>query len=94
MMGLTLPNGWEEIDEPHPQDGVVAYSEARFRNTNGFEIVIWSEVAEDAADYKIEEDDKYAVEVYNASQDYVEGDSYETEATAKEAAREVMEKFS
>ena len=90
---MTLPQGWKEIDEPHPDHGVVAYSHSRYRHTEEFEINIWSGVTEDARDYTVEESDEYAVEVYGEDGDYIEGESFETEQEALKSAREAMKRF-
>jgi hypothetical protein len=93
MTGITLPHGWEEVEEPHPDHGVVAHSYSRYRHTDGLEVTIWSGVTEDARDYTVEEAHEYAVEVYSKNGEYIEGDPFETEQEALNAAREAMERF-
>jgi hypothetical protein len=93
MTGMALPQGWKEVEEPHPDHGVVADSHSRYRHNRGFEINIWSGVMEDARDYTVEESDEYAVEVYGKDEDYIEGKSFDTEQEAVKAAREAMNRF-
>lgn len=93
MSITSLPQEWEELEEPHPESGVVAKSYRRFQHTDGSEIVIWSDVTEDATDYTVEEADEYAVEVYNAVGEYIEGYSFETREAAENAAHDAMKKF-
>lgn len=93
MTNITLPQGWEEVEEPHPDHGIVAYSHSRYRHTDEFEVNIWSEVTEDAKDYKIEELDQYAVEVTGENGEYIEGKSFEKEQEAVKEAREAMKRF-
>ena len=93
MAEMSLPQGWNELSEPHPEHGTVAYTHRRYRHTNGFEIVIWSDIVEDAIDYTVEEGDQYSIEVYDAVGEYIEGESFETEEEAQEAANETMRKY-
>jgi hypothetical protein len=93
MANVSLPQGWEELDEPHPEDGVVANSHLRYRHNSGFEINIWSGVVEDAIDYTVQKSDEYAIELYDESGDYVKGDAFKTEQEAIEAASEAMKRF-
>jgi hypothetical protein len=88
-----MPQGWEELEEPHPESGVVAKSYRRFQHTDGSEIIIWSDVTEDATDYTVEEADEYAVELYDGTGEYIEGDSFETREAAENAAHEALKKF-
>lgn len=90
---MSLPQGWEKLEEPHPDHGVVAYSHSRFQHTDGFEITIWSGVEENATDYTVDKGDEYAVEVYDGAGDYIEGTSFETEEAAKQAASDAMKRF-
>ena len=90
---MSWPDGWKEIEERHPDHGVVAYSNSWFQHTNGSEIVIWSGVEEDARDYTVNGNDEYAVEIYNGKREYIKGEVFETEEEATQAAHEAMEAF-
>lgn len=93
MPNISLPQGWEVSEETHPEHGVVAYSYKWFQHTDGSEIIIWSGVEEDAIDYTVDEEDEYAVEVYNEVGEYIEGNSFETKEEAEEAATDAMKRF-
>lgn len=94
MTSLSIPSGWDELEEPHPDDGIVADADTRFLHTDGTEIVIWSGVVEDASDYSVEDDDEYAVEVYDPAGEYVEGESLDSDQAAREAAHTLMKQHS
>ena len=93
MTNISLPQGWDELDEPHPDHGVVADSYKRFQHADGFEVIIWSGVVEDARDYTVEGTDEYALEVYNEEGEYLEGDAFASGKEAEEAADTAMKKF-
>lgn len=93
MESSSFPNGWAEVETPHPESGVVAYSQSRYQHPAGYEIVLWSDVEEDASDYSVGSDDEYALEVYDGSGEYVQGQSFETLEQAEEAVREAMNWF-
>ena len=90
MTAIALPSGWDEIEEPHPDDGIVAYAEARYRHTEGAELVVWAGVTEDARDYNVTDADEYSFELYAAEGDYIEGAAFETMADTVAAATEAM----
>lgn len=95
--GILLPDGWTELDEDHPDDGVVAFSHSYFRHESGYELVIWEEVEESQSYMSKQEDEKLpycAVELYDQVGEFVEGSGFESLRWAKSTAKLCMQTLS
>lgn len=87
----TLPNGWREVTDDHPSDGIVANCLAQFANdTENLRIVVWSGVVEDGKYYDVASQHEYAVELYQ-SDEIIDGWAFETKDDARNRVRDLMD---